>query len=153
MDSNAPLTPKQIQGVLAFLCGVPAFFVGFYVCGLAEGIGSHLDFVSVLERGGICSIPTAMFALLFPRYWFVPSAVYGLGFYFAYKFSIAIGAAAAALFIIPIFAISGQQISLSESGLSHSKPTWIIWAYLIAIWVAAFIAMLRLHFEKMAATR
>ena len=53
MDSNAPLTAKLCQGALAFLCGVPALFVGFYLCGLAEGIGSHLDFMSVLKRGGV----------------------------------------------------------------------------------------------------
>ncbi len=116
--------------------------------GLTDRIGSHLDFVSVLKRGGVFSIPTAVFALIFPRFWLVPSVLYGLGYYYVTLAGDAGAAAATAFISIPILIFGGQRIGYSAP--SHKD---LIWIYLIGIWVAAFIAMIRLHFEKKAATR
>ncbi len=145
-DRNVQI--KQRQGCLAFLCVIPAFFIGCYMTGLTDRIGSSLDFISVLKRGGVFSIPTAVFALLFPRFWLIPSVLYGLGFYCVTLAGDAGAAAAAAFISIPIFIFGGQRIGYSAP--SHKE---LIWIYLIGIWVAAFIAMLRLHFRKKSSAR
>jgi len=148
VDPNAPFTAKQRQGCLAFLCAIPAFPIGCYMIGLTDRIGSHLDVVSVLKRGGVFSIPTAVFALIFPRFWLVPSVLYGLGYYYVTLAGDAGAAAATAFISIPILIFGGQRIGYSAP--SHKD---LIWIYLIGIWVAAFIAMIRLHFEKKSAVR
>ena len=147
MHSNEPFTARQRQGVLAFFCALPAFCVGFYFSGFALRIGSHLDFVAVLKRGGVCAIPAALFAFIFPRYWLVPSILYGLGFHYGYAaLPDSISAGMAVLFA----GIFGSLTSGRAGGMPGPSHSELLGIYLIALWVAAFVSMLRLQFERKA---
>lgn len=144
MNGREPLTKRGWQFVLAFLCALPAFFVGFWVGGYASHIGSHRDFGSVLARGGVCGLAPVVFALFSPRYWIIPAAIYGFGFLGGYTLGDAFAVGMSVFLAIPYTAITGERFKV-PSEPSHPE---LLWIYVIALWLAALTSVLRLHFER-----
>jgi hypothetical protein len=149
MVGREPLTARERQGVWAFLCALPAFFIGIHVGILASEIGSHRDLASVLVRGGVCGAAPLAFALVSPRYWFIPSVIYAMGFSSGYTLDEAIRVGVGVFLALPFAVMTGERIAVPPEP-SHPE---LLWLYVIALWMASFTAFLRLHFERKRATK
>lgn len=141
---NKPLTSRERQGLLACLCAIPAFFVGIYLSNVAQQIGWHLDFESILKRGGVCAIPAVLLALILPHYWLIPSILYGVGFYFGYTFTDGLTHG----IIIGLGGLFSALVGQPIGQISEPSHPELLWIYLIALWTAAFASILRHQFGR-----
>lgn len=143
MDSERPLTAGEGRFLAVFLGALPAIYLGFQVGSFAAGIGSPQAFVSIFIRALVCAAPAALLAAIMPRGWILPALIYGYGFYCGYTLADSIEAAMFTLIAHSMAVFTGQRL---ETSLEPTHPE-LLWFFVIALWLAAFISFLRRHYS------
>jgi|SRR5687767_13799471 hypothetical protein len=126
MYSERPLTAVQLHVFALFIGALPASCVGLGFGLFAASFGADPSLAIIFLRTLICAIPVAMFALLAPRAWLLPSLIYASAFHFGYDIA---GE--------PFWPLWGTQPS------DHPELPWIL---LLSLWAAAFVSFLRRHY-------
>ena len=144
MYSERPLTTGQRQFLAVFLGALPAIYLGFRIGLIASDVGFHSELGSIFLRGLICAAPAAVLALLVPRYWLLPSLIYGYGFYSGYTFGDSIATGLRILVALPFAALTGQRVGTPPQP-SHAELPWL---FLFAFWLAGIIYLLRRYFSR-----
>jgi hypothetical protein len=147
MNSERPLTPSQRHFLVVFLGGLPAFCVGFVFGIQASIVGSQRDpdAVSILFRALICAVPPSLLALSVRRFWWLPSLIYGWGFYGGYFFNDSFNEGLAGLATSPYIPFAAL-VGLPTGRFSPPAHFELIWIFAFALWLTAFMAFIRRHY-------
>jgi hypothetical protein len=137
--TKTPWATGKRQCLVLLLGALPALCLGFFFGQLASSIGSPGHLGSILLRGLIFAAPSSALVLLAPRYWMLPSLVYGFGFSGGYTFSDSMASSFSVLLGMPYAALTGQPVGTPPLP-SHSELPWLI---LIALWITCGAYLLR----------
>ncbi len=127
------------QFSVMFFGAIPASIVGFYTGCFASGIFHAPELHAVLIRALACAIPPAILAWCFPRFWILPSCIYGFTFAIGYSirnFGADLGRMLGAL---PLTLLTLRPLGQLPEHNDDELP----WLLLFAAWLACFIAFLR----------
>jgi hypothetical protein len=144
MNSERPLTTGQHHFLVVFYTAFPAFYVGHIFGFLATEVGPQHDAdpISILVRALVCAAAPVLFSWLWPRFWLLPSLIYGFGFYAGYTCFDGLANLPMLLATIPYAVLLGLPLGTPPQP-QHPE---LLWLFAFALWLTAFIAFIRRHY-------
>jgi hypothetical protein len=130
---------SQRHLLVAILAALPAICFGFHVGRIT------IDIQAFVPRALLCAAIPCMLALLSPRYWLLPSLVYGYGFYCGYAVD-TILAPVANLVVFPVATLSGEALTVAQP---RSNAEFL---FLLALLIATLVSLARLSYSKCITT-